>query len=166
MAVYLEVVPTNARPASGASQVLDGSQCLVFFLGGAPTARSRHTGVNVLLCDGSVRFAKDLSKIVAEIARMPMAGISTVIIGEAGQPGYLTTRWQLTPVSKQLPALGLTGAGGQAVLIGLLLPAVQAAREAAARKAPSSGPIAQLKSLVGPAGHVYVIGRHGELLML
>jgi prepilin-type processing-associated H-X9-DG protein len=167
MAVYLEVVPTHATPASGASQVLEGSQCLVFYLGGAPTAASRHPGgVNILLCDGSVRFAKDLSEIAAAVARMPIAGVSTIIIGPATQPGYLTTRWQLTPVSKQLPALGLTSAGGQAVLIGLLLPAVQAAREAAARKAPSSAPIAQLKSLVGPGGHVFVIGSRGELLTL
>jgi prepilin-type processing-associated H-X9-DG protein len=167
MAVYLEVVPTHAKPTSGASQVLEGSQCLVFYLGGVPTASSAHPGgMNVLLCDGSVRFAKDLSEIAAAIARMPIAGVSTIIIGPATQPGYLTTRWQLTSVSKELPGLGLTSAGGQAVLIGLLLPAVQAARDAAVRKAPSSGPIAQLKSLVGPRGHVFVIGNQGELLTL
>ena len=114
----------------------------------------------------SVRFAKDLSEIAAAVARMPIAGVSTVIIGPATQPGYLTMRWQLTPVSSQLPGLGLTSAGGQAVLIGLLLPAVRAAREAAARKAPASAPIAQLKSLVGPRGHVFVIGNQGELLTL
>ena len=165
MAVYLEVVPTSAKPASGASHVLEGSQCMVFYLGGAPTAATRHPGsVNFLLCDGSVRFAKDLSEIAAEVARMPIAGVSTIIIGPATQPGYVTTRWQLTPVSRQLPGLGLTSAGGQAVLIGLLLPAVQAAREAATRKAPSSGPIAQLKSVVGPGGHVFVVGSQGELL--
>ena len=167
MAVYIEVAPTQAKPASGASLVLDGSQCLAFYLGGAPAARTRHPGgINILMCDGSVRFAKDLSEITAAIASMPSAGISTVIIGPAGQPGYVTTRWQLTPGSKQLPALGLTDAGGHAVLIGLLLPAVQAAREAAARKSPASGPIAQLKSLVGPRGHVFVIGNQGELLTL
>jgi prepilin-type processing-associated H-X9-DG protein len=165
--VYLEVVPTHAKPASGASQVLEGSQCLVFFLGGTQAPPTRHPGgMNVLLCDGSVRFAKDLSEIAAAVARLPLGGVGTIIIGPTTHPGYLTTRWQLTPVSKQLPGLGLTSAGGQAVLIGLLLPAVQAAREAAARKAPSSGPIAQLKSLVGPGGHVFVIGNQGELLTL
>jgi prepilin-type processing-associated H-X9-DG protein len=167
MAVYLEVVPALAKPASGASQVLEGSQCLVFYLGGAPAPAARHPGgLNFLFGDGSVRFAKDLSEIAAAVARMPIAGVGTIIIGPATHPGYLTTRWQLTPVSRQLPGLGLTSAGGQAILIGLLLPAVQAAREAAARKAPSSAPIAQLKSLVGPRGHVFVIGDHGELLTL
>jgi prepilin-type processing-associated H-X9-DG protein len=167
MAVYLEVVPAHTKPASGASQVLEGSDCLVFYLGGAPNAASRHPGgANILLGDGSVRLAKDLSEIAAAVARTPMAGVSTIIIGPATQPGYVTTRWHLTPVSRQLPGLGLTSAGGQAVLIGLLLPAVQAAREAAARKAPSSGPILQLKSLVGPRGHVFVIGNQGELLTL
>src|SRR5687768_11291629 len=151
MAVYLEVVPTHVKPAPGASQVLEGPQCMVFYLGGTPTSATRHSGVvNVLLCDGSVRFAKDLTEIAAAVARMPTAGVSTIIIGPATQPGYVTTRWQLTPVSSQLPALGFTSAGGQAVLIGLLLPAVQAAREAATRKAPPSAPIAQLKSVVGP----------------
>ena len=167
MAVYLEVAPTQAKPASGGTHVLEGSQCMVFFLGGAPAAASRHPGgVNVLLCDGSVRFAKDLSEIAAAVARMPTTGVGTIIIGPATQPGYVATRWQLTPVSKQLPGLGFTSAGGQAVLIGLLLPAVQAAREAATRKAPPSAPIAQLKSLVGPKGHVFVIGNQGELLTL
>ncbi len=167
MAVYLEVVPTHAKPASGAGHVLEGSECMVFFLGGAPNPAARHpAGANILMGDGSVRFAKDLSEIAAAVARTPGVGVSTIIIGPATQPGYLTTRWQLTPVSRQLPALGLTSAGGQAVLIGLLLPAVQAAREAAARKAPSSGPIAQLKSLVGPTGHVFVMGSEGELLTL
>ena len=140
---------------------------MVFFLGGTQAAAARHPGgVNILLGDGSVRFAKDLSEIAAAVARAPIAGVSTIIIGPATQPGYLTTRWQLTPVSRQLPGLGFTSAGGQAVLIGLLLPAVQAAREAATRKAPSSAPIAQLKSLVGPRGHVFVIGNQGELLTL
>ena len=167
MAVYLEVVPTHAKPASGASQVLEGSQCLVFYLGGAPTAATRHPGgVNVLLCDGSVRFAKDLGEIAGAVARMPRAGVNAIIIGPATQPGYLTTQWQLTPVSRQLPGLGLTSAGGQALLIGLLLPAVQAAREAAAGKAPAAAPIAQLKSLVGPRGRAFVIGNQGELLAL
>ena len=166
MPVYLEVVPKFARSTAGASQVLEGSECLVFYLGGVPSAGTRHSGgVNVLLGDGSVRFAKDLNEITAALARTPMAGVS-IIIGPSSQPGYQTTRWQLSQSSKQLPSLGLTSAGGQAVLIGLLLPAVQAAREAATRKAPASGPIAQLKNLAGPGGHVFVVGSAGELLSL
>jgi prepilin-type processing-associated H-X9-DG protein len=167
MAVYLEVAPTHAKPASGGRHVLGGPECMVFFLGGAQNGAARHPGgFNILLGDGSVRFAKDLSEIAAAVARTPTLGGSTIIIGPATRPGYLTTRWQLTPASRQLPEIGLTSAGGQAVLIGLLLPAVQAAREAAARTAPSSGPIAQLKSLVGPRGHVFVIGNQGELRTL
>jgi hypothetical protein len=57
----------------------------------------------------------------------------------------------------------VTNAGGQVVLIGLLLPAVQAAREAARRKARSSA-IQQLTSAVGSSGHVFVIDSDRALL--
>jgi prepilin-type processing-associated H-X9-DG protein len=165
VAVYLEVVPANAGTAASGSRTLEGSQCLVFFLGGIPNSGQRHAaGVNVLLGDGSVRLAKDLDEIAAQLSRTSIGG-GTVIIGPSTQPGYMTTRWQLTPGSKQVPSLGLTSAGGPAILIGLLLPAVQAAREAARTKARSSA-IQKLMSSVGPAGHVFVTGNDGALLPL
>jgi prepilin-type processing-associated H-X9-DG protein len=165
VAVYLEVVPANAAPASGGSRTLEGSQCLVFFLGGAPTSGRRHSGgVNVLMGDGSVRLAKDLNEIAAGLSRTPMSG-GMIIIGAASQPGYVTTRWHLTPGSTHLPSLGLTNAGGQVVLFGLLLPGVQAAREAARTKARSPA-MQQLTSAVGSSGHVFVIGSDRELLAL
>jgi hypothetical protein len=115
---------------------------------------------------GSVRFAKDLDAIATELARMPARSVSTIILGPSSHTGYVTTRWELSPDSTQAPALGLTGAGGSAVMIGLLVPAVQAAREAARRKARSSVPIQTLKSLVGPTGHVFVIDSDDTLLLL
>jgi len=163
VAVYLEVVPATAAPAS--SRTLQGSECLVFFLGGTPSSGQRHFGgMNVLMGDGSVRFAKDLQDIAAQLSRTPMSG-GMIIIGPASQPGYLTTRWQLTPGSTHLPSLGLTNAGGQVVLIGLLVPAVQAARQAASTKTRSPA-IQQLTRVVGSSGHVFVIGSDGELLAL
>jgi prepilin-type processing-associated H-X9-DG protein len=136
---------------------------LVFFLGGTPRAGSRHPGgMNVVLCDGSVRFVKDLNEILTAVARQPL-GSKSLFVGPANQMGYSTTRWELAPGSPQLPSLGLTTTGGQAVLIGLLLPAVQAAREAAARHAPNAT-LSQLKAAAGTGGRVFVLGSAGELL--
>jgi prepilin-type processing-associated H-X9-DG protein len=164
VAVYLEVVAANATPVSSGRQVLEGNQCLVFFLGGTQS-RQPHTGsINVLMGDGSVRVAKNLDEIAAQLSRTPTSG-GMIIIGPASQTGYVTTRWQLTSASKQVPSLGLTSTGGQVVLIGLLLPAVQAAREAARSKTRSVA-IQQLVSAVGLSGHVFVIGSQGELLTL
>jgi prepilin-type processing-associated H-X9-DG protein len=165
VAVYLEVVAANATPVSSGSQVLEGNQCLVFYLGGIQTSRQPHSGaVNVLMGDGSVRVAKNLDEIAAQLSRTPISG-GMIILGPASQTGYVTTRWQLTSGSKQVPSLGLTSTGGQVVLIGLLLPAVQAAREAARTKTRSVA-IQQLRSAVGLSGHVFVIGSQGELLTL
>jgi len=165
VAIYLEVAPANTAPVSSGSQTLEGKECLVFFVGSASTSRQPHSGgMNVLMGDGSVRVAKDLDEIAVQLTRTPISG-NMVILGPASQTGYTTTRWQLTPGSRHLPSLGLTNAGGQAVLIGLLLPAVQAAREAARTKARSLA-IQQLRTAVGPSGHVFVIGSQGELLSL
>lgn len=162
MAVYLKVVASSSA-RSGGSHTLSGQECLVFYLGGSPNSSPKHAGgVNVLLGDGSVRFARDLDEIVAALRNEGSAG-KTIIIGPASQTGFYSTRWELAPGSKQVPSLGLTSAGGQVVMIALLLPAVQAAREAAKRKAPTA-PLLQLKSIVGTGGHVYVIGSESELL--
>jgi prepilin-type processing-associated H-X9-DG protein len=168
MAVYLKVVPKDASRTSGGAHTLSDSECLVFFLGGVPASPSKPTrhsgGLNVLLCDGSVRFAPDLDAIATELARVPPSGVSAVIIGPAQQTGYVTMRWELSADSKQAPSLGLTGTGGNAVLIGLLLPAVQVARQAARAKAPVSTPIQKLASIVGATGHVFVIDKDSTLL--
>jgi prepilin-type processing-associated H-X9-DG protein len=137
---------------------------MVFFLGGIPSGRTRHPGgVNAVFCDGSVRFVRDTNEIIAALGRTATGNTNTIIIGPATQPGFVATSWLLTPGSKQVPSLGLTN-GGNAILIGLLLPAVQAAREAAKRKAPQSPEIEQLKAMTGPGGHVFVMGSEGELL--
>jgi prepilin-type processing-associated H-X9-DG protein len=163
MVVYLEVVPADKAGVSSGSQVLQGQECLVFFLGGTQSSRRPHSGgMNAVMGDGSVRVAKDLDEIAAQLAGTPISG-GMIILGPASQTGYMTTRWQLTPGSRQLPSLGLTNAGGQAVLIGLLLPAIQAAREAARTRARSAA-IQQLRSVVGLSGHVFVIGSQGELI--
>jgi prepilin-type processing-associated H-X9-DG protein len=166
MAVYLEVVPKGSAGATG-THTLSGSDCMVFYLGGVPAPRSRHPGgVNVLLCDGSVRLARDLDAIATELSRTPPRTVGTIIVGPSNQAGYVTTRWELSPRSKQAPALGLTSGGGTAVMIGLLLPAVQAAREAARTKARPPASIQTLKSVAGPAGHVFVIDSDDTLLSL
>lgn len=165
MAVYLEVVSGTSTPTSGSRQVLAGDQCLVMYLGGTPTAGSAHPGgVNMTMADGSVRVARDLDDIAGQLARTPVSG-GVIILGPASRTGYLSTRWRLTPTSQQLPSLGLTSAGGPAILIGLLLPAVQAAREAARSRSPSPA-IQQLRKAVGPSGHVFVLGTKNELIAL
>lgn len=167
MPVYFKVVPRDSRLGPSGAHTLSGSECLVFYLGGTPAAGSRHPGgVNVLLCDGSVRFAKDLDAIATELARLPSRGVDTIILGPSSQTGYVTTQWKLSPDSKHAPSLGLTGTGGTAVMIGLLLPAVQAAREAARSSARSTLPIQTLKSIVGPTGHVFVVDSDHTMLPL
>ena len=167
MPVYFEVRMPNAGLTSTTTQsrLTQGHECLVFFLGSTPSSTSHHPGViQAVLCDGSVRYLKDEAAIIDELTGAPEGSAQTIIVGPSSQPGYARTRWLLTTHSYQLPSLGLTGAGGAAVLIGLLLPAVQAAREAAARKAPSPPAVEKLKALVGLGGHVFVLGSAGELL--
>lgn len=167
MAVYLKVAPKDQRAGSSGAQTLSGSECLVFYLGGIPSTSTRHTGgINILMGDGSVRFAKDVDAIATELARAPARSVSTIILGPSTQIGYVTRRWELSPDSRQAPSLGLTSAGGTAVMIGMLLPAVQAAREAARTKSRPSASILALKSVAGPLGHVFVIDSDDALLSL
>lgn len=161
--VYLEVVPRTT--SSGGKQILEGQECLVFFAGGVPSARSRHPGgVNAVLCDGSVRFVRDENELVAALTRTSLLLPASMIVGPGTQIGYATTQWQLTTASRQAPSLGLTSNGGQAVLIAMLLPAVQAALEAATRKTTGPAAIEKLKAMTGVGGHVFILGSQGELL--
>lgn len=166
MAVYLEVVPQGPVRAQGGTQTLQGADCMVFYLGGIPASGSSHPGgVNIMFGDGSVRMGKDLDAIAAELSRTPRTA-STIILGPSTQTGYVTTRWELSPRSSQAPSLGLTTGGGAAVLIGLLLPAVQVARQAARSKTRPPAAIQALKSVAGPSGHVFVIDADGSLMPL
>jgi hypothetical protein len=49
-------------------------------------------------------------------------------------------------------------------MVALLLPAVQAAREAAKLKKPGPAVIEQLKAMTGLGGHVFILDSQGELL--
>ena len=167
MAVYLKVAPKDSRLGPSGAHTLSGSDCLVFYIGGTPSQSTRHSGgLNILLGDGSVRFAKDLDAIAIDLARMPARSVSTIILGPSIQTGYVTRRWELSPDSKQAPSLGLTTAGGTAVMIGLLLPAVQAAREAARTKARVPVSLQTLRSVVGASGHVWVVDSDDTLLAI
>lgn len=165
MAVYLEVVPKGPARAQGGTQTLQGSECMVFFLGGIPSRSPHPGGLNVLMADGSVRVVKDLDAVAAELSRTPRT-VNTIILGPATQTGYVTTRWELSPRSSQAPSLGLSTGGGAAVLIGLLLPAVQVVREAARSRARPPAALQALKSAVGPSGHVFVVDADDSLLPL
>jgi prepilin-type processing-associated H-X9-DG protein len=86
--VYLEVVPRT----TSSSAILQGHECLVFFVGGVPTAGSRHPGtINVLLCDGSVRLVRDENELVAVLARSSLSLPTTMIVGPGTQVGFATT---------------------------------------------------------------------------
>jgi prepilin-type processing-associated H-X9-DG protein len=112
-------------------------------------------GVNFAICDGSVRFGHDLPDIAAAVARSHPHAIDVILIGQANQAA-----WGL--VSK------FKSNGIIAILIGLLLPAVQAAREAAERTGAANSltkaGMDTLQTSLKLGGKICVVGADGKLL--
>jgi hypothetical protein len=117
------------------------------------TLRSGDT--RALMADGSVRFLLDPVQIPASIRQTYPGGVDTIVIAESPRTGWS-------------PADTYTSNGIIAILIGLLLPAVQAAREAARRSSTNSSPdpygLLALKTLLRPGGKIFVTGADGRML--
>lgn len=101
------------------------------------TPNTRHSGgVNILLGDGSVRFVR--SNVFAVWLTTSLPGLS---FGGACQflEGYIVNdpKDRRILANAMLKGLGFAATGGETA-IGLLLPAVQAAREAAKQIQPRS----------------------------
>lgn len=161
-------LPGNEVAESTGTHSLQGSECLVFYLGGTPNpGTSVQPPIhNILeLGDAPVRAAPSLIDIGRVVAGAYSSGLSVVIIGPAPYPGYAGVFWQLTRRVRDPRVYGLAAEKGKALLVGLLLPAVQQIREAAARKLDPPSEVAALKKHTGGA-NLFVTGQRNELIPL